>query len=248
MLDIIEHPQVPAREIRLNRPPVNALDPGIVAALDEAIRQAAVDEARFLVLSGRPGLFSGGLDVPALLQLDAAGLTAFFERFFGLLNTLAASPVPIVAAITGHSPAGGAVLSLFCDYRVMAQGDFRIGLNEVQVGLFVPAPIQAALRRLVGAHRAERLMVAGAMITAAEAHAIGMVDALAPAETVVEQALAWCTQHAVLPPQALARTRQMARADLLASTRATMDTDAMTSGWWGEETQSVLRKLFPPKR
>lgn len=245
MLDLIDHAH--ARELRLSRPPVNALNPAIVAALDTAIKQAAVDRLRFLVLSGRPGLYSGGLDVPALLKLDEDGLSTFFQSFFGLLNTLASSPIPIVAAITGHSPAGGAVLSLFCDYRVMAEGDYRIGLNEVQVGLFVPAPIQAALRRLVGAHRAERMMVAGAMLNASEAHAIGLVDELAPVEAVVERALAWCGKHAALPPQAMARTRHMARADLVASTRASMDSGAMSAGWWGEETQSVLRRLFPPK-
>lgn len=245
MLDLIDHAH--ARELRLSRPPVNALNPAIVAALDAAIKQAAVDGPRFLVLSGRPGLFSGGLDVPALLKLDEASLAIFFQSFFGLLNTLASSPIPIVAAITGHSPAGGAVLSLFCDYRVMATGDFKIGLNEVQVGLFVPAPIQAALRRLIGPHRAERMMVAGAMLSAAQAHELGLVDELAPVEFVVERALAWCGQHSSLPPQALARTRQMARADLVASTREGMDSGAMSAGWWGEETQSVLRRLFPPK-
>lgn len=245
MLDVIDHAH--ARELRLNRPPVNALNPAIVAALDAAIRQGAADNQRFLVLSGRPGLYSGGLDVPSLLKLDEAGLADFFNSFFGLLNTLAGSPIPIVAAITGHSPAGGAVLSLFCDYRIMAEGEFKIGLNEVQVGLFVPAPIQAALRRLIGAHRAERMMVAGAMISSAQAQAIGMVDELAPAEQVVERALAWCERHAALPPLAFARTRQMARADLVASTRETMDSGAMSAGWWGTETQTVLRKLFPPK-
>lgn len=245
MLDIIDHGST--RELRLNRPPVNALNPALVSALDSAVRAAPASGARMLLLSGRPGLFSGGLDVPALLKLDEAQLNQFWQQFFGLLVTLAESPLPIVAAITGHSPAGGAVLSLFCDYRIMAEGDFRIGLNEVQVGLYVPGPIQAALRRLVGAHRAERLMVAGAMISSAKAMEIGMVDEIVPVDAVTARALAWCEQHLALPPVAMSRTRQLARADLVASTRATMDSENMSSGWFGEETQSVLRRLFPPR-
>src|SRR5688572_31636158 len=114
-------------------------------------------------------MFSAGLDVPSLLALDRAGIVRFWGEFFGLVRAIARSPIPTVAAIGGHSPAGGAVLAIFCDYRVMARGSYRIGLNEVQVGLTVPEIIQAALRRLVGAYRAERLMVAGAMLESEDA-------------------------------------------------------------------------------
>jgi enoyl-CoA hydratase/carnithine racemase len=118
--------------------------------LRRAIVQAPEDGAAALVLSGSPGLFSAGLDIPVLLQLDRDAMRTFWHGFFGLCAALARSPIPVAAAVTGHSPAGGAVLALFCDYRVMARGEYRIGLNEVQVGLTVPDCIQAALRRLVG--------------------------------------------------------------------------------------------------
>src|SRR6185503_7929283 len=144
-----------------------------------AITEAPAKGARAIVVSGRSGLFSAGLDVPALLALDRAGMMAFWKDFIGLLAAIGRCPVPTVAAITGHSPAGGAVLSIFCDYRIMARGEYRIGLNEVQVGLAVPAVIQAAMRRLVGPHRAERLMVAGAMVDSEEALRVGLVDELA---------------------------------------------------------------------
>lgn len=248
MLDIIDHHDGATREIRLARPPVNALNLALVQALQEAISTAPAAGARMLVLSGRPGLFSAGLDVPALLALDPEPLGQFWSAFFELLTTMAASPVPLVAAITGHSPAGGAVLSLYCDYRVMAQGDFRIGLNEVQVGLFVPANIQYALRRLVGAHRAERLLVEGAMLLPQAALESGLVDELCAVEQVVERALHWCQRHLALPPAALTRTRELARADLVQAMRSSLDEAAMTAGWYGEETQSTLRRLFLKQR
>ena len=93
--------------------------------------------------------------------------------FFRLMRALAASPIPTVAAITGHAPAGGAVLSIFCDARVMAEGDFRIGLNEVQVGLSLPRVIHTALVRVVGERQAERLGVGGLLVPAGEALRIG---------------------------------------------------------------------------
>ncbi len=80
------------------------------------------------------------------LALDRSGNRAFWEDFFGVMRAIALSKPPIATAITGHSPAGGCVLAVFSDYRVMAEGDFRIGLNEVQVGLPVPEVIEARSR------------------------------------------------------------------------------------------------------
>lgn len=232
-------------ELRMARPPVNALNPALLALLRDAITEAPGQGARGLVLSGFPGLFSAGLDVPALLTLDPVGLEAAWRSFFEVCAALAASPIPSAAAITGHSPAGGAVISLYCDYRVMADGNFRIGLNEVQVGLVVPAAIQFAFRRLVGAHRAERMLVAGAMIESARARDIGMVDVLAPLEQVVPEAVNWLRETLALPQQAMLRTRQLARADLVEALGdpATLDLSGFVDSWFGEETQRVLHAL-----
>lgn len=119
MLERTEHGEI--LELRLARPPANALDAALIAALGEAIEGAPASGARALVLSGRR-MFSGGLDVPALLTLDRAGMEQTLRDFFRLMRALAASPIPTIAAITGHAPAGGAVLSIFCDARVMVRG------------------------------------------------------------------------------------------------------------------------------
>ena len=114
MLDTLDHPGG-IRELRLARPPVNALDAGLLSALRGAIEHAPPDGAEALLLSGSPGLFSAGLDIPALMQLDRTAMRAVWNDFFGTCAALARSPVPIAAAVTGHSPAGGAVLAIFCD-------------------------------------------------------------------------------------------------------------------------------------
>ena len=159
MILTIEHG--PVRELRLNRPPVNALSPELIGVLLQAVEAAPEDGKRALVLSGLPGIFSAGLDVPALLKLDRPAMEVVWRNFYALMRALGSSPIPIAAAITGHAPAGGTVLALFCDWRVAAKGDWKIGLSEVQVGLPLPPVILSALRRLVGAHTAERLAVAG---------------------------------------------------------------------------------------
>lgn len=244
MLDILLH-DGDIHEIRLARAPVNAMDTALVTALREAVENAPANGARGIVISGAQGMFSAGVDVPALIQRDRDGVAEFWNAFFAMCGAVAASPVPTVAAITGHSPAGGAVLSLFCDYRVMAHGVYKIGLNEVQVGISVPEPIQYAMRRIVGAYRAERLLVAGATVDAEQAHAIGLVDELAAVEQVVTRAVLWLSDMLKLPPKAMLRTRAIARADLVAmwgDTSGLLD-PAFIDDFFGEETQSVLNAL-----
>jgi len=196
-------------------------------------------------LSGAQGLFSAGVDVPALLQRDRAGVLEYWREFFALCAALARAPIPLVAAITGHSPAGGAVLALFCDYRVMAEGPFRIGLNEVQVGLIVPDAIQLALRRVVGTYRAERLLVSGAMIDATEALACGFVDELTGVDQVTTRALHWLGELLALPSHAMLATRKLARADL-AGAYANMEAlplEDFVDAFFHPETQATLQQL-----
>lgn len=233
------------RELRLARPPANALDPGLVAALVAAVGAAPGEGARALVLSAGPKLYSGGLDVPALVALDRAAMGRFLGDFLALLRAIATSPIPIVAAITGHAPAGGAVLAIHCDYRVMAEGDFRIGLNEVAVGLPLPRVIHSTLVRLIGPAAAEKLAVAGALVPAAEALRLGLVDELVAPEAVVERAVGKARELLALPARAMAATRQMARQDLAESfareERATWE--AFVDDWFTDETQATLRAL-----
>ena len=240
MLQQIRHGQV--LELKLDRPPVNALNRALLEPLREAILAAPTGGAEGLVLSGGDKVFSAGLDVPELMTLGRDALEASWRSFFGVCEALARSPIPSVAAIGGHSPAGGAVIALFCDYRVMAEGSARIGLNETQVGLVVPECIQYALARVVGRHRAERLLVAGDMIEASEALRIGMVDELAPAGEVVARARDWLQGLLALPRAAMSGTRELARRDLVeaACDPARLDLPRFLDAWQEPATQSAL--------
>jgi enoyl-CoA hydratase/carnithine racemase len=243
MLTITQHDAV--TEIQLARPPVNALNLELLRALQQALSKALGDGTRGIVLSGAQGMFSAGVDVPALLARDRAGVREFWREFFVTCAALAHAPVPVVAAITGHSPAGGAVLALFCDYRVMAQGPYRIGLNEVQVGLIAPDCIQMALRRVVGAYRAERLLVSGALIEADQALADGLADELVAVDQVTTRALHWLNETLALPSHAMLGTRRIARADLMA---AYADVDALpidtfVDAFYHPQTQATLQAL-----
>jgi enoyl-CoA hydratase/carnithine racemase len=233
-------------ELRLARPPVNALDPALCTAVASAIDEAVGAGAQGLVLAGGPKVFSAGLDVPHLVSLgdDRAALTAAWESFFHAARALAEARVPVVAAIAGHAPAGGCVLALCCDYRVMASGPYRIGLNETQVGLVAPDGIQQLLRRVVGPYRAERLLVAGELVDAEHALALGIVDELADVDGVATRARAWLEELLALPRQPMLETRALARADLVAALAPErIRLDHFIAGWYSPDTQAALRGL-----
>ena len=239
-------------QIRLARPPVNALDPALCDGIAGAVRGAIAAGAQGLVLAGGQKVFSAGLDVPYLLSLgdDQAALTDAWTRFFRAAQALAESPVPVVAAMAGHAPAGGCVLALCCDYRIMARSDdpdrpFRIGLNETQVGLVAPDGIQALMARAVGPHRAERLLVAGAMVDSEEALRIGLVDELAAMDVVEARAVRWLDALLQLPREPMLATRAIARnaiLGMLAPER--VDLPAFVARWTRPDTQAGLRAML----
>jgi enoyl-CoA hydratase/carnithine racemase len=243
MLERTDHGAI--RELRLARPPVNALDDALLGALQREFEDAPAQGVRGIVLSGAPGRFSAGLDVPYLLTQDRDGMARFWRAFFGCLRAYSACAVPVVAAITGHSPAGGAVLALCADRRVMADGDFRIGLNEVQVGLFPGPVIHRLFARVVGARYAADMLATGALVDARRALEVGFVDELAPPDDVVARARAWLGTVLALPPQAYARTRAMVRADLVDLMSGIGDDDwqLMNESWFSPETQATMRAL-----
>ncbi|HWS40690.1 MAG TPA: enoyl-CoA hydratase/isomerase family protein [Arenimonas sp.] len=247
MIETISHDSLV--EIKLKRAPVNALNFELLDLLVNTIDRVVSEGAQGIVLSGGQKVFSGGLDVPYLLACSTPELKACWSRFFDAARAIAKSPVPVVASIAGHNPAGGCVLALCCDYRVMAKGPYRIGLNETQVGLAVPEAIQYLMRRIVGAHRTERLVVAGAMIESQQAFELGIIDELATQETVTEVALNWLRVHTALPQGPMRTTRAIARADIIKALEgfSTAEMENFIEGWYSNETQGVLKSLFAKK-
>jgi Delta3-Delta2-enoyl-CoA isomerase len=260
MLDIIDHPlnaEAPAagsiRELRLARPPVNALDADtfsrLIAAIDAAQGQCA------LVITGQPGVFSAGLDVPAMLAMEHSAVAEVFTQLWHAQRAIATAPMPVVFGLTGHCPAGGTVLAIHGDYRVMSLGDFRLGLNEVQVGLFPGAVIHGAFRLLVGGHAAQ-LLTRGALIDPATALRVGLVDELCEAPQCTGRALEVAREFCALPREPMLRTRELARRELTAlfgdpadAERLAREFGELGAGmWFAPATFARLKKMFARKR
>lgn len=203
----------------LDRPPLNLLEPGLIAALRSTFVALATDPSvRLAVVTGTGRAFTGGMDVRVLRDLDAASATALITALHDAIDAVHRAPFPVVAALNGHALGAGFELALACDLRVAAAGA-TLGLPEVRVG--VPSVIQAALLPpLVGPGRAAELLLTGATIDAEQAFGWGLVNrVVAPAalDAAVEEAVAAlvaCAPGAVrLQKQLIVRWRESALTD-----------------------------------
>jgi enoyl-CoA hydratase/carnithine racemase len=194
--------------IRLDRPPVNALNDALVAGLSAAAGQAAGDPAiRAVILYGGEKVFAAGADIKEMAE---AGYVEMSVRAAGLqaaLGTVAGIGKPVVAAITGYALGGGLELALAADFRVCGTGA-RVGQPEILLGVIPGAGGTQRLPRLIGPSRAKDLVFSGRMVGAEEALAIGLVDRVVPDDEVYSTAVEMMSRYTTGPAVALRAAKQ----------------------------------------
>jgi len=244
MLDVLSHGDI--FELRMNRPPANALNHEMLEALLDAYAESLEAGARGLILSGQPGMFCAGIDVPELLGQSRSDIHRFWSLLFQAGKSFASCPVPVVAALAGHSPAGGAVLAAHCDYRIAARAggnSFKIGFNEVQVGLPLPPSIMRVFADLVGARLARQVGMCGRLLLMEQALEIGLVDELVAPESLEERTLEYLNGLLELPPIAMNATRLDGKAHLIDVLEESDDVERTTAAWFSDETQTAMQRL-----
>ncbi|WP_255952055.1 enoyl-CoA hydratase/isomerase family protein [Streptomyces odontomachi] len=194
--------------LRLDRPPMNALNIAIQDRLKELAEEAAERaDVRAVVVYGGPKVFAAGADIKEMRDMDHA---AMVERSRGLQDSFTAVariPKPVVAAITGYALGGGCELTLCADYRIAADSA-KIGQPEILLGLIPGAGGTQRLARLIGPSRAKDLIFTGRQVSADEALTLGLVDRVVPAAEVYEQAHAWAARLAKGPALALRAAKE----------------------------------------
>ncbi len=177
--------------LKLNRGITNAIDGDLVLTLDSALkRQAADPDVLGLVLtSSNNKFFSIGLDIPSLFALGEGDFRSFYQSYNQMCLGMLTISKPLVAGITGHAIAGGCILGLCCDYRFISDGHKLIGLNEIKLCVPVPYVADCILRHLSGSRTARDVMDSGGFLEPEEAHRLGMIDRILPAEDVIPQAI-----------------------------------------------------------
>jgi enoyl-CoA hydratase len=196
-----------------------ALMDALEGALDRAEREAAA-----IVLTGRRGRFSAGFDLAEMMtSIDRA--RALVTRGADLLLRLYALPLPLVIACTGHALAGGALMMLTGDVRVATRGAFRIGLNEVQIGMPVPVlAMELARDRLRSEHLTAATLFAN-VVDPEGALVAGWVDELVAEEGLLDTALGHARKLAALPRDPYARTKLALREKTIRYVRDTLADD-----------------------
>jgi 3,2-trans-enoyl-CoA isomerase len=231
--------------VSLARGKANALNHALVEELNTAVAGAAADPSvRGVVLgSANPRFFSSGFDVREVFAYDRDGMAAFFGRFIDLYESLYRFPKPLVAALGGHTFAGGAILAIACDVRIMADGDFGFALNEIDLGMAVSPGIRRMLVGAVGIARAREILLFGERISPARALEIGLVRELAPAGEVRGRAIACARLLASKPPAAYREIKRSLRefggADEAPGDRSTLG--RFLDMWFSAEAQECRR-------
>ncbi len=199
--------------IRLNRPPVNALNDQVTAELAEAARAAAADEIRAVVIYGGEKVFAGGADITVMAEAGYAEMAGRSARLHEAMALIAGLGKPVVAAITGYALGGGLEVALAADFRVAGERA-RVGQPEILLGVIPGAGGTQRLPRLVGPARAKDIVFSGRMLGAAEAQQIGLVDQVVPDDEVYQAAVDLVKRYASGPALALRAAKQAIDAGL----------------------------------
>jgi enoyl-CoA hydratase len=211
---------------------VNAFSIEMLRTLHDALDRAERDEA-VVLLCGREGCFSAGFDLKVFGGGDQDRVLEMLNLGATLAERILAFPKPVVIASTGHTVAAGAFLLLAADLRIGIEGPFRIGLNEVQIGLTVPwFVIELARQRLQPPHLS-RAVVGAELYGPQEALAAGFLDRVVAAEELHEASLQEATRLGELNAAAYAATKLRVRGHALEAVRAAIDSELTAAGLSG---------------
>ena len=175
--------------VTLSRGKVNALNEPMVEELTKSFEALAIDnEVRSIIFTGSGKFFSFGFDVPEFLNYSKSDFIIYLEKFTNFYTYLFLFPKPIVAALNGHTIAGGCMLATACDFRLMVTGKAKISLNEITFGAPVLAGSVEMLKYCVGSRNAQSILYSGAMYSAEEAIQLGLVDQVSSEDALTEDA------------------------------------------------------------
>jgi enoyl-CoA hydratase len=200
--------------IRLDRPPMNALNAQVQEEIAAAAAEVSADPAvRAVVLYGGPKVFAAGADIKEMADASSARMAVDAGRLQASFAAVAKIPKPVVAAITGYALGGGLELALCADFRVAGQGA-RVGQPEILLGVIPGAGGTQRLPRLIGPARAKDIIFTGRFVAAQEAQAIGLVDRVVPDGEVYAAARDLVAGYAAGPALALRAAKQAVDAGL----------------------------------
>ncbi|MBI5508905.1 MAG: enoyl-CoA hydratase/isomerase family protein [Deltaproteobacteria bacterium] len=229
--------------IEVSHGKANALDLELCHALTDELERLGPD-ARSLVITGAGRIFSAGVDLRRLSEEGEDYTRRFLPALDRLILTLFQFPRPVVAAINGHAIAGGCVLACAADYRLMAEGAFKIGVPELAVGVPFPPAALETLRFAAPERYVQELTQGEKMYTPAEAGAHGLVHQVVPPPALMASALKEAGRLASLQPRAFSLTKAISRrpvVDRIAHLNQEYAA-AVLAAWLEPDTRSAIKR------
>jgi enoyl-CoA hydratase len=233
--------------LRLDKARGNAIDETLTREMIAACRTVAADDAvrGVLLASAHPKLFSPGLDLVSLMEYDRGAMEIFLRAFAEMLWSLYGLRKPVVAAVSGHAVAGGCILALTADYRVLRRGGVQIGLNEVKIGVPLPWSVSILLKESVPATSLTPVALLGRNFADDDALAVGLVNQLADADGFEDFCRARLEEFADKDPTAVALTKGYLRAAALREMKAREEAEARVwlDCWFSPGTRERLQGI-----
>lgn len=232
--------------VAINRPKVNAINERVVSELRDVFRELALDtRVKAVILTGRGSFFSFGFDIPGFMDYHKEAFHRFIISFSELVQRIFVFPKPVIAALNGHAVAGGCVLAIACDMRVMVTGKAKIALNELTLGASVFTSIAEILKYTVGPRRAQLLLYTGKMNSAEEASALGLVDKAVSAEDLDGAALGAARELAGWDMFAFGNVKRLLRKEALERIQhhEKGSVSDFVDIWYSPDTREKLKKI-----
>jgi enoyl-CoA hydratase/carnithine racemase len=229
--------------IRLEGGKANAMSSDLLDTIERAIDDFERAPARAAVLTGYDRYFSAGLALPRLVGLDRPAMGVFIEKFARVMIRVYACEKPIVAAINGHAIAGGCVLALMCDWRILADDPaIQIGLNETRLGIGLPAVVIEPLRAQVPPTALVSIALEGRLFSPVEAQTHGLAHVIVPVADLARHAAAKAKVFAELPATATAQVKRALRNPVIDAIQRTAaaETERWLDSWFAPEAQARL--------
>ncbi|MCG8606792.1 enoyl-CoA hydratase/isomerase family protein [bacterium] len=232
--------------VKLARGKVNAVNAEVVESLHSHLETLRNDSnTKAIILTGQGKFFSFGFDIPELFPYSKSEFARFLEKFTDLYADLFIYPKPIIAALNGHAVAGGGMLALACDRRIMVSGKAKISLNEIGFGSSVFAGSVEMLRFAVGSANASEILYSGAMYSAEDAQALGLVHEVTTKDELVARAIAMATDLGEKASDAFASIKTLLRRPVFEEIkrRELESIREFVEIWYSESTQENLKQI-----
>jgi len=228
--------------LRIDRPPANAIDLELADEFATALEGVENnDSIAALVVTGAGSCFSAGLDLKAVPTYDRAQQQAMVMQVNCLFGGLYRLPLPTIAAVNGHAIAGGVILLLACDYRIGAEGDYKIGLAEARVGVPFPVAAMAIVQSELSNSVGRKMVLTARNWNPQKALSMGVVDELQPPEQLLPRSIEMAQEMATLPRTVYGRIKR----DLKRTALERIDdairnrNEPMLESWLNAETRAA---------